>query len=82
MIPDLQPFATRCREDGEQVDVLVAEEAPRARTVLLLAHRRVVIQAQPKIGLGQLVIEDVGVGTEPLQHRLSDRFEKLLVRQD
>ena len=81
MVPHLQALDRGRGQDGEQVDVLVAEQAPGAGAVLRVGHRRIVIEPKPEIGLGQLAVVEMRVAAQPLQHRLGDRLEQRLVRQ-
>src|SRR5438067_9138603 len=57
------------------------EQPPRAGAVLLLADRRIIVQAKPKIGAGELAIVDVRIVAEALKHRLGNRLEQRFVSE-
>ncbi len=41
-----------------------------------VGHRRIIIEPQAEVGLGQLVVEQVRVAAQALEHRLRDRLEQ------
>src|SRR5678815_3096350 len=79
VIPDLQAITFGSRKDREQVHVLMAEEAARPRAVLCLRHRRIIVEPQSEIGLGQLAIVDVRIAAEALENGLCDRLDQRLM---
>src|SRR5438067_9853696 len=57
------------------------EQPPRAGAVLLLADWRIIVQAKPKIGAGELAIVDVRIAAEALKHRPGNGLEQGFVSE-
>ena len=79
MIPDLQPVNARCRQQGKQINVLVAQQTTSAGFHLRIVQRWVVIEPQSKIRFCQFFIIDMWIATQALKHGLCNGFEQLLM---
>ena len=78
-IHHLEALHPRGRQQREEVDVFVAQEAAGARGVVVLADRRVVVQAKPEVGSRQPSIVQVRVLAQGGENRLHHGNDEPLV---